>query len=62
MTDETCKACAWSKFHGVPTLDCRRHSPMIDDPKEVPTGRSCAVWPQVSERDWCGDFSPRPAE
>lgn len=68
MTRPLCPVCAFVQVdhpEGAPDdaviFICRRRAPVaIADPRGWPEETGWAVWPQVAETDWCGDFAPRP--
>jgi hypothetical protein len=52
MSDETCEDC---KFHYLPSGTCRRFPPQLRHDGEF-------RFPVVDRADWCGEFSPTPAQ
>ncbi len=47
--------CDTCKFYEPEEEQCRRNAPLPSDSGHV------AIWPHVSEDDWCGEYTRRPA-
>jgi hypothetical protein len=59
-----CKSCRFLRetvTDGVRNTCCQRHAPTpaMVPARELPRDRPWAVWPEVSYRDWCGEYQPR---
>jgi len=48
-----CKECKYAHFE-LKMAFCRRNPPQLAEGAEGLT----ALWPPVSEDDWCGEFAP----
>lgn len=61
---ERCEICRFWKDAGCTVVGgyaaghCKRHAPIAVQPPDR-ASRGEGVWPLVSVRDWCGDFSQR---
>lgn len=52
---ETCGSC---RFFDRPMGECRRYAPSHEDDGSGEHTNATAVWPEVSDTDWCGDHVP----
>lgn len=58
---KNCKACAYSELQGSGHLQCRRNPPIAAmQSAGAYVSYETTLWPNVAERDWCGEFKEKP--